>query len=244
MKSETINLTPSVILILDTVKLQDSATRSQVSKKLATEVIKEAVDYLEQLLTLIELSPGHKSQYISSFSFDKQNEAVTVKFKGKNELISAIEEGAPGFDMKRILLDHNAKISKDGHRYRVIPIDSDQPSYNISKADVLAGNFPEVTGIKIDKKSSPNYRIHGLERSQTVTIEERTTENTVESRYTRFRTVSDSPNSSSGWHHPGFHGFRILEKLTQYIEATFDSIEKMVTYDMLEIISQDEALFA
>jgi len=244
MKNETINLTPSVIVVLNEIGVQDSSTRTQVSEKLGKEIIKEAISYLDQLLTLIELSPGHKSQYISSFSFDKQNEAITMSFRGKTELITAIEEGAPAYDMKRILLGHNAKISKDGHRYRVIPLESDQPSYNISKADVLAGNFPEVTGIQIDKKSSPNYRIHGIEKSKTVTIEQRITENTVESRFTRFRTISDNPNGSAGWQHPGFHGFHILEKMAQYIESSFDSIENMITYEMTQIISQDEGLYA
>lgn len=146
-----------------------------------------------------------------------------------------IEEGIkPGTDMKPGLLK-NAKTTKDGHKYAVIPFDHNKsPSQMTPYAQGVVQRIREnlkqqrvpFKGIELNKDGSPKRGLihefdfggekpgkgntpvmNGVSVYQSVTKT-----GDVRRDILTFRTVTDGPGGQGKWIHPGYEAKKYLDK--------------------------------
>lgn len=92
------------------------------------------------------LSDVHKKEYQDSFRVTVFDDAVRLDFNPSTPLIGAIEDGGEERSMNEALLSKNYKISKEGHRYKIVPLKSKDPlpgAVNFRMRDIKAGQFNE-----------------------------------------------------------------------------------------------------
>lgn len=96
-----------------------------------------------------------RDNYLSALSYRWKDSVFVVAIDEDNWLANAVEEGASGFDMKEGLLTrktgNNVKISKKGHKYRVIPVKVD-PTKAAKASDTIPAGADSAIKRKMEFK--------------------------------------------------------------------------------------------
>lgn len=201
-------------------------THAKVAE-LASQELHSSLKTLQKSLGFEEISPG-------------------VWVVSIDEKALWIEEGIePNTDMKPGLLK-NAKTSKDGHRYKVIPFDHGKaPSQMNPVAQQLVSeirrglekaNIP-FKKIEKDANGSPKMgKLHTLDLGgpipgkgntpalQGLNIYQSKGKNgNIRRDILTFRTVTDGPGSAGKWIHPGFQGKEFLDRAFSWAEEKWNN---------------------
>lgn len=157
-----------------------------------------------------------------------------------------IEEGLPeNFDMKPGLLK-DAKTSKEGHRYAVVPfLHNKRPSENTPKAQDLVDQIKKVLRqenipfqkIEKDKNGSPRLGLlHKIDidsdkptaKASTPALkglriyQNKDEKGKVSRGIYTFRTVTDGPKGANKFFHPGLDAKLFMDKALEWAEQTFE----------------------
>ena len=158
-----------------------------------------------------------------------------------------IEDGLPeNFDMKPGLLK-NAKTSKSGHRYAVVPFKHDtKPSQNTPKAQGLIDQVKRVLKqenipfkkIELDKNGSPRIGLlHKIDidsakpsaKASTPALQglriyqNKDQSGKVSRGIFTFRTVTDGPAGDGKWIHPGLEAKLFMDKAFEWGVGIWDT---------------------
>jgi hypothetical protein len=229
--------------------------RQKVTKALKGMIQQELREILFYLVDSTDLTKIHKKEYFDSFKISVSNKGINIDFKPVSWLIGALEEGAPSRQMEDDLLKSNYKISKDGHKYKVIPLQTKQPDTGDFQLDTVfqaeqygAEQFFKEVTLMIGEKSATiplttqqgssadvRYvrsepfltRVKGRRRSRRIYITQNPKHNVdVVQRFTVFRTISDRPDAAKWRSHPGFPGLHLVSDLAaEYTQLVEKHIE-------------------
>lgn len=156
--------------------------------------------------------------------------AGAVRLNGK--FPNMLENGFPAFDMKVGFSKSNRiKTKKNGGWYLTIPIRHSTPnSYLFGKPmskDVYGvakklGHMESARFKGAGDKSWNGYQ-HKSNIYDGLTRIIKSYQKATQSQYMTFRRVSDNSDPAS-WHHPGFSGVKVAEKIMPYAKSTFVTI--------------------
>jgi hypothetical protein len=230
---------------IDAIKKNIEEDLKQAIKTLGSSGLKKAQDLAEEKLH------GKLSNVYKSNLKIEQVSDNTVIIELKEEAFWIEKGRKPGFmeDLLNAKSGSPAKTSKDGHKYRVIPMKStggSQPSP--STGEDLVGqlkNFLKTQGIRtsqtkgleLDASGSPrtgkmhtfdikNMRDKGFPKDlKNISVFQNKNPNTgkVERSVVAFRVISDKNKESGKWNHPGTPPARILEETFKYIEQQWQT---------------------
>jgi hypothetical protein len=199
---------------------------------------------LQQQLKSIATRKLHttKQQYLDAIQSKMQEEYVLVIELDKDAwLANALEKGCSPFDMKEgHLKSPKAKISKEGFRYRVIPISKDKSGGSASsnpKSQALKQKIQDVLikpkfafrklKLHMDgsvstseavKTNDPDIKgLYRIRHYKTPALAEAKQGSTS---YVMFRVMSEKPGSAE-WMHPGLPGVNCFRDLDLFINQTF-----------------------
>lgn len=186
-----------------------------------------------------------REKYLEALSF--QELAPGVWIVNLNESALWIEEGQEPHEMIDDLLKKNAKISKDGSRYKVIPFEhskasdrqtgSEQNLVNQIRDHLKKQNIP-FKGIERDSSGKPRLgRVHKmnipgpkLKQSHTAPplqglsiYQSRGSGGKVRRDILTFRTVSDKHKGTGKWFHPGTEPKKFLDRALEWAMNTWES---------------------
>ena len=154
-----------------------------------------------------------------------------------------IEEGLKPYDMKETHLAKNAKVGKDGSRYKHIPFEhSKKPSEQTEKAQTITNEIKQelkarkipFRKLELGKDGSPRVGLlHRFSvdsgkpsaRSKSPTLQNvqvyqnKGADGTVRKDIMTFRTISDN---SDNWQHPGVQAAKIFDEAYMWAEATWE----------------------
>jgi len=154
-----------------------------------------------------------------------------------------IEEGLQPYDMKDTHLAKNAKVGKDGQRYKHIPFEhSKKPSEQSEKAQSITNEIKSelkarkipFRKLELGKDGSPRVGLlHRFSvdsgkpsaRSKSPTLQNvqvyqnKTASGAVRKDIMTFRTISDK---SDNWQHPGTQAAKIFEEAYSWAESTWE----------------------
>lgn len=172
-------------------------------------------------------------EYINSFFVESVNpERRIVSFTPASDRIKSIETGIRPFSIKERMLSKKSKISKDGYRYRVIPISKDEgktSSNPTAKERQVRDQIREIVeGSRFSlqfaatEKSTGAYHVQDraggrLIRQRSYSSKEayHNKQEATRTRYVIFRTMSERPGTSQ-WQHPGTQGKSIVSRVEQW----------------------------
>ena len=154
-----------------------------------------------------------------------------------------IEEGLKPYDMKETHLAKNAKVGKDGQRYKHIPFEhSKKPSEQSEKAQAITTEIKQelkarkipFRKLELGKDGSPRVGLlHRFSvdsgkpsaRSKSPALQNvavyqnKDKSGTVRRDIMTFRTISDK---SDNWQHPGVQAAKIFEEAYAWAESTWE----------------------
>jgi hypothetical protein len=228
--------------------------RQQIRRKLESTAEAE----LDRVIDEQSLSDQHKKQYQSSFRVTVYEDSLRLDFNPVVPLINAIENGVEEKSTEEMLLAKNYKISLEGYRYKVIPLQSKDPipgAVGFQLREIKAGAFNEeqffqslvalvggkerdvpfeinqVRGDVFDYRSAPiRVRVGTKVKDQRIYLSKSRNRivNTVD-RYTVFRTISERPGSVKWKSHKGFPGLKLASYLsTMYHEFITSYAEALI----------------
>jgi hypothetical protein len=190
-----------------------------------------------------------RDKYLESLSAPEQvSEYIWVITL--NEKAEWIEEGRPEpFDMKPGLLK-DGKTSKDGHKYRVVPMNQaksptqmsannsgyEQNMVNKVKAELKKQGIP-YKKLELDKNGSPRIgKLHSLDIDSYIPGKGNTPQlhginiyqtkqknGSVKRSITTFRTVTDKDNQKDKWIHPAVDAKNFFEQARIWAEKEFET---------------------
>lgn len=179
-----------------------------------------------------------RQDYMEALGFEEIVDGVWVI--SLDEKAMWIEEGIEANkDMKPDLLANNAKTSKDGHKYKVIPFDYGKaPSQNSTSTQTIVNEIKQglkkenIPFKKIERNAdgSPKIgKLHSLDlggkipgkgntpAGKGVSIYQTLTKTgNVRRDILTYRTVSSGPGSAGKWHHPGLEPKLFLDKAVEW----------------------------
>jgi hypothetical protein len=232
--------------------------RQKVTKALKGMIERELREVLFSLIDSTDLTKVHKKEYFDSFKVSITNKGINIEFKAKSWLIGALEDGSPSRNMEDDLLKSNYKISKDGYRYKVIPLQTKQPDTGDFQLDTTfhveqygaEQFFKEVTlmigeksaTIQLETRQGTNpdvryvrsepfmTRVGGKRRTRRIYTTQNPKHNVdVVQRFTVFRTITDRPDAAKWRSHPGFPGLHLVQDLaSEYTQLVDKHIEDIV----------------
>lgn len=161
-----------------------------------------------------------------------------------------IENGRPdSFDMKPGLLK-DGKTSKDGTRYRVVPMNQgktstqmssgnkgyEQNMVNLVKSELKKKNIP-YKKLELDKNGSPRLgKLHSLDidsftpgKGNTPQLhglniyQTKQKDGSVKRSITTFRTVTDKPDQKDKWIHPSVEARDFFQKAKVWAEQEWET---------------------
>lgn len=192
-----------------------------------------------------ELKTSRKS-LMDNLGFEEVSKGIWVVSIDENAMW--IEEGVePEFDMKPGLLKNATKVSKDGHKYRVIPFDygskgptqltpNAQTIVNTIRSGLKKANVSFKTierngdgSPKLGKLHTFNFesaipgkgntpQLKGVSIYQTLTKT-----GNVRRDILTFRTVTDGPGSEGKWISPGQPGKKFLDRAADWAINEWES---------------------
>lgn len=185
-----------------------------------------------------------RKTYTDNLDYEEVSPGVWVVSLDKPALW--IEEGRKSGDMTEDLLRKNAKVSKDGSRYKSIPFEHSKPPSQMDpfsrmlvdkvKFELKKANIP-FKKLELDPKGSPRLgklhtlnisspfpssrasheALHGLTIYQTMGPKGK-----VRRDILTFRTVSDK-HKGKKWIHPGKEGEKFFEKALEWAEKEWET---------------------
>lgn len=214
----------------------------------ADEIVEEALEETIEVLVYSEVRDSDEADdFVESIQVLRLGgKSRQIRFEPKNERVRTIERGIKPFSIKdKMLSSSKAKISKDGHRYRTVPLSREAarpPSTDKDRAvrdkinEVVrgskfslqfAGTNPETGRYEVRDKLK-NLRRKRVFKDE---AEYKQKKKPLSREYTIFRTMSSRPGTSE-WFHPGSSGKNIVEQLDRWLldneeaifEEAFDSI--------------------
>jgi hypothetical protein len=242
---------------MENIKIQINVDAIAESLNLIKEEIQQAVDAGVQKLAsathahVIELAQERlhttRDKYLEALSFE---EIVPGVYVVSLDLDKAgwIEEGKPSGSMLDDLLRYDAKTSKDGNRYKVIPFEhSKAPSQMNDKAKKYVSTIKaelKKRGLPYKKleygpDGSPRIgKLHQFNIKSTypsaraktpalygLTIYQHKDERTGKVRrdIMTFRIASDKHRAEGLWFHPGIEPRKFLDKAAEWAVKTFEN---------------------
>ncbi len=193
-----------------------------------------------------------RKMYLENLSPPEQMDdflwVITLKSKAE-----WIEQGRPEpYDMKPGLLE-DGKTSKDGHRYRVVPMNQakmpseispasagyEQNMINKVKSELKKKGIP-YKKLELDKNGSPRIgKLHELNLAgenpfipgkgntpqlQGVNIyQTKQKDGSVKRSITTFRTVTDKESQKDKWIHPAIEGKEFFKEAAEWAEKEWSS---------------------
>lgn len=116
------------------------------------------------------LSQVHKKEMYDSFKYEITPDGIELTFKPVTPLMDALENGAPERSLADSVLSRNYKVSKDNHRYKVIPLKSKETVKGALNfvpksivADVVAEEmfFREIQALIGNKEKTLQFEARG-----------------------------------------------------------------------------------
>ena len=236
-----------------TVKMQQMQLEIE---KLTADVIGQLKEILPRLGKSIywkavqlagERLHSTRDEYIGALHEENPSEDVYVVYL--DPAADHLEDGYAPFPMlPKLFMGAKGKISKDGHRYVVIPMRQRTSAINPSstkhmdlaerlKAEVRTRQF-KTTKAGVDPKSG-KYRttermvsgpdtpknLKGLTRVREYANKEAADKGQImSSSYFTFRVASEKQDPSKRWKHPGFAGARIFPDLEKFADFELEQI--------------------
>lgn len=166
-----------------------------------------------------------------------------------NEKALWIEDGMSAHSMVDDLLSKNAKTSKKGEKYKVIPFKhSKLPSRQTEKAKQITDmvktelkkrNIP-YRGIELDKSGNPRLGLihtikdlqgpkpskkskHGVLEGLSI-YQTKTKTGKIQRDIMTFRVVKESHKQEGLWEHPGLRGVKIFDQVYDWALKEFDKM--------------------
>lgn len=190
-----------------------------------------------------------REKFINSLGFEEVMPGVWIISVDESGLF--VEDGLPEeFDMKLGLLAKNAKTSKSGTRYKVIPF-----KYNIAPSAMTPKTAQLVSYLKqelrkekipfkkieVDENGSPKIgKLHQKDfgnpggrlaygkastpvLNRLTVIQSMGSDNKVHRNVMTFRTVSSGQKSAGKWIHPGVAAKNYLDRALSWAESEFEN---------------------
>lgn len=204
---------------------QASVMAYGIANELAAEKLNSRLKTYQDALSYEEVSPGLWTVSLDESAF-------------------WIEDGISAHDQRETLLKNNAKVSKDGTRYKVIPFEhSKNPSQQTSRAreisqmvkkELKARNIP-YKKIERDEKGSPrlgklhSFSVPGSPKPSPkakfgalsgINIYQRMEKGRAVRDIMTFRTITSKKDDR--WMHPGLQAEKILDQTFDKIQQIFD----------------------
>lgn len=175
-----------------------------------------------------------RKKYTDALSFEEIEKGVWVVSLDESALF--IEEGRKSGSMVDDLLRNNAKVSKDGNRYKAIPFEhSKPPSQQTPKAKEITDQIKrELRSVgvpfkKIEYNPDGSPRIGKLHKfdfpsnkpsamashpalSGLTIYQHKTSGGNIRRDIMTFRMVSDKSKAEGKWHHPGLEARKFMDK--------------------------------
>ena len=224
-----------------------------LSKNLEEPVEQILFDLVDQQ----DLSQQHKKEMYDSFEYKVTTQGIDLVFNPKTPLMGALENGAPPRSLEDSVLSRNYKVSKEGHRYRVIPLRSKDAARNADKLtpkqiitnhDAEDQFFREISILNGETEKTLTFqeslvtdrerhvrssafvtKVDGRRKSSRIYVAapRGQTVNNV-SRFIIFRTITDNP--AKQWRPiPGFPGLKLADELVkQYTELIKDETQRLI----------------
>jgi hypothetical protein len=233
-------------------KMDTSAFESVLDefKKDLQQELDQAVGNLSEMVLnkTLELAQGglHTTFHIYKENLSSRKEGTGVYVISLDQKALWLEEGLEeNFDMKPGLLK-DAKTSKEGHKYAVVPFKHDtRPSQTTPKAQDLIDQVKRVLKqenipfkkIETHPNGSPRLGLlHKIDidsakptaKASTPALQglriyqKQDTKGKVSRGIFTFRTVTDGPKSADKWMHPGFDAKKFMDTAFDWGVETFE----------------------
>jgi hypothetical protein len=227
--------------------------------------------WAEMLPIITKQHIRQKSRHKLNTTFEHYNKAVKTKMQdyvlvveldADDWLANAVETGAGQFNMKEGLLKQGFKISKKGHRYRVIPIAKrDEPDeskwggtdkqrdYQKRIQEVLKKPMFGITKHKkvhdgrvfeYQKVHTHDTLLQGFYRTRAFeSVEDfHAGRKKPQWGFVLFRMVSDNPASKAKWDHPGIKPVHIFRETQQWLEEAAEQLLDSMLSSEIEALNQ------
>lgn len=186
-----------------------------------------------------------KFEYISAVDVELKGDTLVVEIDPDNWIANAVESGADPFNMKETHLNGpKTRISRQGFRYKIIPIgkDPNHPGPGTEKGKmyqeavkkalekpVLGRAFiKHLPGGKIAEMQevlSGNPMLSGFYKTRVHDSAEDMSKNKQKKwSYVLFRVISEKPTSVAKWDHPGIRPQHILKDTERWLHNNLPDI--------------------
>lgn len=202
------------------------------------------------------LSAASQERFLSGTEIRiSSKNTIVIEIDPEDKLLEAQEEGASPYSIKDKVLSSSSKvkISKDGHRYMVVPLDKkfiaakNLPSQTSGEQDMqtkirstLAKIKPTLKFMSTNKKTNEYATVEsfpgaGMLRTKVYKNKQSFTTKrpAIKTGYVLFRTMTDKPGTSE-WIHPGFKGENLVGKLEKWIESNGTEIYEQTIYEFMK----------
>jgi hypothetical protein len=215
-------------------------------------VFEAAKERFYNIIDESSLPEESKEVYLSGTSIRMDvGDAVIIEIASGEAALKALENGSGPYSIKDKMLNNGkgVKISKAGHRYKVIGMDK---SPNKSNPGTEKGKATQADIRKIletikptlkaaSKKGNGEYvtvesfKDSGLLRTQTYKskIDYQRKRPARSTNIVMFRVMSEKPGTSA-WVHPGFKGKKLLGQLQEWLEASGADVFEAVFKDLMK----------
>lgn len=198
-----------------------------------------------------------RETYLNALKVDMTNYVLVFELDEDDWLANAVEDGAPGWDMKKThLKGPKVKTSKKGFKYRVIPMEKtkgykpgtekgeayqekiEQALKNLPTLGVGAKKLQVLMGGKVresQKINSLDPMLGGFYRTREFASKEEfhAGKKKPKWQYVMFRVMSENPSQKDKWLHPGVQPSYILRETETWIDANFPKmLEKAIDQEL------------
>lgn len=220
--------------------ITDEIARDLVSAvhNLAANTYSKVVELASQRLH------GTRQQYVDALHITQEKEGVWVVYLDPD--VNHLEDGYDTFNMlPKLAMGPKSKVSKDGHRYVVIPMRQRMAPLdptNAKQADLasrlkslstmrkwdkvragISGKTGKYTTVERMQHSADDHPyIKGLTRIREYATPK--SKEPISSAYFTFRTASTKQDASKHWVHPGFKGAKIWPDLERWVDLELNQI--------------------
>jgi hypothetical protein len=186
-----------------------------------------------------------RKKYIESLDYKEISKGVWIV--SLNEKMLWLEEGKESGSMVDDLLKKNAKVAKDGSRYKAIPFEHSKPPSEMSKmhksmVDDLKKELKsrDIPFKKIEKNADGSPRIgklhtlnipsplpsprasHSIFHGLTI-YQSKTAEGKVRRDIMTFRVISEKHKQTGKWVYPGLEAYKLMDKAFEISVREFET---------------------
>lgn len=186
-----------------------------------------------------------KEKYMDALTIEMDNNVLMVEIDPANWIANAVESGADPFNMKDThLRGPNTRVSRQGYRYKIIPIGKDPsgPGSNTEKGQAYQKAVQQALKAPTFGRSFLRYLPNGkIAEMQEVVSGDPMLSGFYRTRvydsgkelanskgkkwgYVLFRVISENPNSIAKWDHPGIRPQHILKDTERWLNNNLPDI--------------------